>query len=293
MPYVDRNPAPPSDPRSLEAYVHAYIENLKARNYAEQSVQYKRASLLWFLDWCRERGIEHIQAITRPVIQRYQRHLYHAIGRNGKPLSVQSQCNRLTAIRTWFRFLMRENLILYNPASEMELPKREKRLPKHTLTAEEAEQVMNQPDLTTSDGLRDRAILEVFYSTGIRRAELIGLDLADVNAGAGVLAVRQGKGRKDRFVPIGERALLWIDKYLEDGRTACEAGTGPLFTDETGQRLDPHRVSRAVKKYITNSGVDKGSRPPRHHRDLHPRGHPQAQIHPRGDPSGPTAGRRG
>lgn len=61
-------------------------------------------------------------------------------------------------------------------------------------------------------------------------------------------------------MPIGERALLWINKYLEDGRTAADAGTGPLFTDETGQRLDPHRVSRAVKKYITNSGVGKDGR---------------------------------
>jgi len=260
MPYVDRNPAPPSDPRSLQAYVHAYIEHLKARNYATQSVQYKRASLLWFLDWCKERGIERIGEITRPVLQRYQRHLYYAVGKGDKPLSIQSQCNRLTALRTWFRFLMRENLILYNPASELELPKRERRLPKHTLTAEEAELIMNQPDVTTSEGLRDRAILEVFYSTGIRRAELIGLNLADVNHAAGILAIRQGKGRKDRFVPIGERALLWIDKYIEDARTARDAGAGPLFTDETGQALDPHRVSRAVKKYITQSGVDKDGR---------------------------------
>jgi len=260
MPYVERHPSAPSDPRSLQAYVHAYIEHLKARNYAVQSVQYKRASLIWFLDWCKERGIVQIQEITRPVLQRYQRHLYYAIGRNQKPLSIQSQCNRLTALRTWFRFLMRENLILYNPASELELPKRERRLPKHTLTAEEAEQVMTQPDITTPEGLRDRAILEVFYSTGIRRAELIGLDLADVNQAAGILGIRQGKGRKDRFVPIGERALLWIEKYLDDARTAQDAGTGPLFTDEAGQRLDPHRVSRAVKKYITNSGVDKDGR---------------------------------
>ena len=257
MPYVERNPAAPNHPRSLEAYVHAYIEHLKARNYATQSVQYKRASLLWFLDWCKERGIERIADITRPVLQRYQRHLYYAIGRNHKPLSVQSQCNRLTAIRTWFRFLMRENLILYNPASELELPKRERRLPKHTLTAEEAEQVLIQPDVTTPDGIRDRAILEVFYSTGIRRAELLNLQLADVNAAAGILAIRQGKGRKDRFVPIGERALLWIDKYLEDARIAREPGRGPLFTDETGQSLDPHRVSRAVKKHVRAAAVDK------------------------------------
>jgi integrase/recombinase XerD len=260
MPYLDRNPAPPSDPRSLQAYVHAYIEHLTARHYARQSVQYKRASLIWFLDWCRERGIERIHEITRPVLQRYQQHLYHALGRNGKPLSVQSQCNRLTAIRTWFKFLMRENLILYNPASELELPKREKRLPKHTLTAEEAEKIMSQPDVSTPAGLRDRAMLEVLYSTGIRRAELLNLELADINHAAGILAIRQGKGRKDRFVPIGERALAWIDKYLDDGRAVPATETGPVFVDETGRPLDPHRVSRAVKKYIGQAGVEKEGR---------------------------------
>ena len=86
---------------------------------------------------------------------------------------------------------MRENLILYNPASELELPKPEKRLPKHTLTAEEAELILTQPDIETDQGIRDRAILEVLYSTGIRRQEVLNLTKQDVNAGGGVLAVRQ------------------------------------------------------------------------------------------------------
>jgi integrase/recombinase XerD len=259
MPYVDRPRQAPSDPRSLEAYALAYKEQLQAQGYATQSVEYKYASLVWFIDWCHERGIERIEQITRPILQRYQRHLYYAISRSGKPLSIDGQRNRLTAIRTWFKFLMRENLLLYNPASELELPKPEKRLPKHTLTAEEAEQVLSQPDLDTDTGIRDRALMEVLYSTGIRRQEVINLTRQDVNAGAGVLAIRQGKGKKDRFVPVGERALLWIEKYLDDvlPHLALPSSPDNVFLDETGKSLDPHKVGRAVKKYVQQSGVDK------------------------------------
>ena len=259
MPYVDRDHAKPSNPRSLEAYALAYKEQLQAKNYATQSVQYKYASLTWFIEWCSERGIDRIEQITRPVLQRYQRHLYYAISRSGKPLSVASQRNRLTAVRTWFKFLMRENLILYNPASELELPKPEKRLPKHTLTAEEAELVLTQPDIETDQGIRDRAILEVLYSTGIRRQEVLNLTKQDINAGGGVLAVRQGKGKKDRFVPVGERALLWVQKYLDEVRPQHALPSSPdnVFLCVTGRELDPHQISRAVKKYVKQSGIDK------------------------------------
>ncbi len=259
MPYVARDVPKPSDPCSLEAYALAYKEQLHAQHYAEQSVQYKHASITWFIEWCHERGIERIEQITRPVLQRYQRYLYHALSRSGKPLSVASQRNRLTAVRTWFKFLMRENLILTNPASELELPKPEKRLPKHTLTVEEAERVLTQPDIDTDAGIRDRAILEVLYSTGIRRQEVINLQLDDVNTGAGVIAVRQGKGRKDRFVPIGERALQWIERYVDDVRVhhALPRSPNHLFLDETGKALDPHKVSRAVKKYVKQANLNK------------------------------------
>ncbi|HEN46731.1 MAG TPA: site-specific tyrosine recombinase XerC [Mizugakiibacter sp.] len=259
MPYVERQPLTPSDPCSLEAYALAYKEQLQARDYATQSVQYKYASLGWFIDWCHERGIDRIEQITRPILQRYQRYLYYALSRSGKPLSVASQRNRLTAVRTWFRFLMRENLILYNPASELELPKPSRRLPKHTLTPDEVEQVLSQPDIETDAGLRDRAILEVLYSTGIRRQEVINLTKQDLNTAQGILAVRQGKGKKDRFVPIGDRALQWVGKYLDDVRPQHALPSSPdnVFLDETGKALDPHKVSRAVKKYVKQSAIDK------------------------------------
>ena len=258
-PYLERPREKASNPRSMEAYAQAYVEHLKTINYAVQGVKYKHACLRWFIEWCRERGIDRIEMITRPVLQRYQRYLHYAVNRHGKPLTTSTQCNRLTAVRTWFQFLMRENLLLYNPASEMEYPKREKRLPKHTLTAEEAELVLAQPDLETPKGIRDRAILEVLYSTGIRRAELLNLACHDVSASSGVLAIRQGKGKKDRFVPIGERALVWVEKYRDDVRPlhALPAGADNLFLEITGIKIDPHVVGRAVKKYVKQSGIEK------------------------------------
>ncbi len=259
MPYKSSDDGKPSDPRSLHAYALAYVEQLKAKNYATQSIRYKHASLKWFIDWCHERGIDRIEQITRPILQRYQRFLFYAVSRSGKPLSIASQRNRLSAVRTWFKFLIRENLILYNPASELEMPKPEKRLPKHTLTAEEAELVLTQPDIETDNGIRDRAILEVLYSTGIRRQEVINITKPDINASAGVLAVRQGKGKKDRFVPIGERALLWVQKYLDEVRVHQAIPSSPdnVFLYKTGCTLSPYQVSRSVKKYVKQSGIDK------------------------------------
>jgi len=135
--------------------------------------------------WCAERGLTEPGEITRPMLERYQRHLFHYRKRSGEPLTFRSQHARLVALRSWFRWMTRQNHILHNPASEIELPRLGHRLPKHVLTASEAEHVMMQPNLADLIGLRDRAILEVFYSTGIRRMELIHLKLFDHSAPPG------------------------------------------------------------------------------------------------------------
>jgi integrase/recombinase XerD len=101
----------------------------------------------------------------------------------------------------------------------------ENRLPKYVLNAEEAERVIQQPDIGRPEGLRDRAILETFYSTGMRRMELANLKLYDLDAERGTVMIRQGKGRKDRVIPIGERALLWIDKYVQEARLELLSGS--------------------------------------------------------------------
>ncbi|MES9904936.1 MAG: tyrosine-type recombinase/integrase [Sedimenticola sp.] len=158
-----------------------------------------------------------------------------------------------------FKWLTKNNHILYNPASELDLPRKERRLPKVILTADEAETILNQPDTTSSIGKRDRAILETFYSTGIRRAELSALSLYDIDWERETLFVNQGKGKKDRVVPIGERALRWIENYQQRIRPELlvDPSETALFLNYKGERLVPDGLSFLVRRYIEQAGIEK------------------------------------
>jgi integrase/recombinase XerD len=119
--------------------------------------------------------------------------------------------------------------------------------------------VLALPDLTTPTGLRDRAMMEIFYSTGIRRTELAALRLGDIDAERGTVTVRLGKGKKDRVVPIGERALLWLDRYLDEVRPSL--GVAPdkatIFLTNRGAPVDPMRLTNLMRRYIQRADVGK------------------------------------
>ena len=138
---------------------------------------------------------------------------------------------------------------MHNPASELELPREEKRLPQEPLSIRQVEAVLGVPDISDPLGVRDRAILEVFYSTGIRRAELTRLNIEDLNVDRRTLQVRQGKGKKDRVVPVGERALNWLDRYLEDVRPELivRSAQRALFLSSFGEPFNPDSVSQIVR----------------------------------------------
>lgn len=146
-----------------------------------------------------------------------------------------------------------------NPAAEVELPKVPKRLPKAVFTAREAELVLSIPDTSTVMGLRDRAILEVFYSTAIRRAELTRLRIQDIDMERGMMFVFEGKGKKDRWVPIGERALAWINAYREQARERLvrRVDDGTLFLTNRGGALSVVRLTALVEGYIKQADTGK------------------------------------
>ena len=179
-------------------------------------MEIRRRMLSRFILWCDERDLDRPQDITRPILERYRRYLYHYRKANGEPLSFATQQQRLVPLKAFFQWLTKENYLLYNPASELELPKVHRRLPKQLLTAAEVERILNQTLLHGALGVRDRAIIETLYSTGIRRAELANLKLYDVDTRNGTLMVREGKGRKDRLVPLGHRAGHWIERYRDE-----------------------------------------------------------------------------
>lgn len=247
------------DPEGLALTVREFLDYLRTRNYSERTVGNREHHLTGLVDWLNERGIERPQEVTRPVLERYQRWLFHYRKQNGQPMSFMAQHGRLTSIRAYFRWLTRQNRILYNPASELELPRLEHRLPRHVLSAREAELILQVPDVSLVTGLRDRALLELFYSTGVRRSEMAQLGLFDLDFERGTLVVRQGKGKKDRVVPVGERAALWVQKYVEEARPQLVAGEDPgtLFLAKDGDAFSLDSLTQLAGSYVKRSGVAK------------------------------------
>ena len=247
------------DPNGMAVMMNKFLDWMQVHNYSERTVTNHHWSLSWFIEWAQQREIARPNEVTKPVLDQYQRHLYHYRKQNGQPLSSLTQRSWLSALRGWFRWLTKHNHILYNPASEIELPKFERRLPKNILSVREVEAVLAVPDLSDPLGVRDRAVLETLYSTGIRRMEIANLKLHDIDVDRGTLMIRQGKGKKDRVVPIGTRALDWLDKYIREvrHRLVVEPQDTTLFLTNHGEPLNTNRLSQLVRQHVTAADIGK------------------------------------
>jgi len=242
----------------LLAYLEAHCEWMLVTGYSAYGVNTRRVALRRFITWLADRGIDRPQEITRPVLERYQRHLFYYRKPDGKPLTIGTQHGCLAPLKTFFKWLARENHILYNPASELQLPRLPKHLPRAILSVAEVEAILAAADHTNPQGLRDRALLETLYSSGLRRSEASRLALYDLDATRRLLFVREGKGGKDRVVPIGTRALAWLDRYLTEARPQLLAHPhDALFVTDYGEPAYPEFIATKVKRYMLFAGIDK------------------------------------
>ncbi len=271
---------PPVDPGPpLRAMLPVYREAMQIRNYAGPTIETQQMLMRWFAVYAEERGVLHLRAVTRSLVERYQRHLYTLQVRIGggltagqpgvglrKPLSISGQHGRLWAVVRFFRWCVRAGHLEHSPAACIELPRLPKQLPRPALTVAEVEKILAVPDITTAIGLRDRAMLEVFYATGIRRSELTALALDDVDREREVVRVRCGKGQKGRIVPISTRALVWVDRYLTEVWAVLPAAAehrrlfvivGSRRARENGRPLAAPIVTRQMGTYLVASGVTK------------------------------------
>jgi integrase/recombinase XerD len=249
----------PRDATGLYAAMRRYLEHRAVLGSTEQSVYGMEASIRVFIGWADERSVTHPEHVSRAVLERYQRWLYHYRKKDGEPLSIASQRSRLIPVRGLFRWLTRSGAIPANPAADLDLPKRIRRLPRAVLTAREMETVLSLADTTTPLGLRDRALMEVLYSTGLRRAEAANLELGDIDPQRCVLLVREGKGRKDRLLPLGERALHWVQEYLAKSRPqlAWDLRERGLFLANDGTPIGMSWVSGIVLRYTKRADTGK------------------------------------
>ena len=249
-----------SAPDALAICAEAWLDSLRARNYAEQTITGRLFALKAFMLWAEARDVTRAGEVTRPMLEAYQRALARpdATARGGR-LSWSTQRERVGMLRDWFRWLTRQNILLHNPASELELPRQEKRLPTAGLTREEVARLFAVPDVADPLGVRDRAMLEILYATGMRRAELCRLECPDVNPERGTVTVRQGKGKKDRVVPIGPRAAAWVERYAREvrPRLLLDTRTHALFLTGYGGPFNPDVFSRMVSTWMERAGLGK------------------------------------
>lgn len=175
----------------------------------------------------------------------------------GRSYSRSSISRKLACLRSFFKYLARENLLETNPAAGIQTPKREKRLPQF-LNPEEVVRLLEAPAKNTWEEKRDKAILETLYSSGLRVSELVGLNQEDVDVFGGLVRVR-GKGKKERIVPLGQMALKALQSYMEhkplrDHRAALKA---PLYLNRSGGRLSDRSIRRMILKYSRRIALNK------------------------------------
>ena len=242
----------------LYPYLLRYLEVSRIEGMSEATITRRDSALRQFILWCDEFGLNEPQSITKPILERYQRHLYYYRKADGDPLSASSQNVALSAIKMLFRWLARENYLLYNPASELRIPKRSKQLPRYILSIEQVMEIQAQADLQTASGVRDRTILELLYATGVRRTELCELRVDGIDYERCALLIRSGKGNKDRYVPTGERAAAWLRRYTLEVRSSLltDLNDVALFLTDYGEPYTSSSLGRMVKRYIKQADID-------------------------------------
>ena len=218
------------------------------RGLSKNTMDAYRADLTHFALWLQQQN-KQILTVDKGTILAY---LAHA---NAK--SVRTVARRLSSIRRLFEYLAREDLINVNPAGQIEAPRIGRSLPK-SLTESEVEALLNAPDIEDVLGLRDRAMLELLYATGLRVSELVTLTLQQLNLRQGVLRVT-GKGNKERLVPMGEEANSWLERYLQAARGQILKGvlSDDLFPSKRGRAMTRQTFWHSIKRYAIKAEIGK------------------------------------
>ena len=203
---------------------------------------------------------EDVRQVTRKVIEDYIAGLYSYRTKENKPYQINTIILKVRSIKRFFEFLEKVNIIFINPAESIPEPKKPKNLPKEILTPKEVKKILDQPNLSTLMGIRDRTILEVFYSTGIRLDELCSLTIYDADIQGQMIRINKGKGKKDRVVPMGKHAIRFLREYITKVRphfTKKNRKNRHFFVDRYGKPISKQVVSIMIRTYARQAGIKK------------------------------------
>ena len=261
-------------PRDFEGLLARYLKARRAEGLADGTLRYRRLYLVHFLDWLTRQGVEDLRRATSEHARAYAlllaRHRYRlgkAEGAELRALKPRTRAVRLQVVQDFFRWLVKRGTVLRDPTAALEIDFKRRQLPRHVLSEPDVEKLLAAPSAATPLGRRDRAILALLYSTGLRRAEVSGLDINDIDLTGLTVFVRRGKGGKPRLVPLGQSAAYDLALYLSRGRPELAEGhrmpkTPALFVGVGGQgranqggRLQPDGVSLLVRRTCAKAGL--------------------------------------
>lgn len=236
----------------MEKWVDQFLNYIIVeKGLSKNTIEAYSHDLCRFFDFLKTKEINDVSKIEKYDIRSF----LISLKRSG--LSVKSLLRNLVTIRVFFRFLLQEGVIEKNPAEELDSPKIDRTLPE-ILTLKEIELLLNQPNTKTMLGIRDRAMLEMLYATGMRVSELTKISINQVNLEGGYV-VLFGKGSKERIVPLGKEAIKWLELYLRDVRKKLNKRSENkfLFLSQWGREMSRQQFWKNLKAYGKRAGIKK------------------------------------
>lgn len=236
----------------MDNYIEAFLDYLRVeRGVSENTILSYCSDLKKYKNWISSIGIRGVSRITKKDIVQFMAR------QKSKGFAVPSISRTLSSIKSFHRFLLREKIISKDPTSAIDTPKLWKKIP-NVLTSKEVVKLLTQPNIRLVRGLRDKAILELMYATGLRVSEVSSLNILDVNIEAGFLKVR-GKGGKERIVPIGKVASHFLSRYLNTSRSKIlkSKTSNAIFVSSYKKKLSRQSIWKMIKFYIKKAKINK------------------------------------
>lgn len=248
-----------TDPLDPELWRQRFADDPQSLSLAKGTRRHYHYEIPKLLEFLRRQKLDSLAGLTRNHLQQYWLEVFQAKTAKGKPFSRAHLGNRLGAVVGFVRFLVRNDYLLLDVSAGLAFPRRGSSLPRTILSENETLRLLNAPDLSHFLGLRDRAILELLYGTGVRNSELRCLKISSVDWGRKLLLIVEGKGNKDRWVPFGEEAEIWLEEYLQRCRPliARDHSGDTLFLSRTGRVLSVHSLADVVGRLAAKVGLEK------------------------------------
>ena len=243
---------------AVDSLIKLFLQSYEVRGRAKRTVEEMERRLGSFKKYLSANRISHIDEITQDVVKSYQTYLYHCKKPCGSPYAVTHQNLLLGAAKQFTRYLNESGYLVSDPAQHVRYAREPKRLPSTVLTQSEARKILQVPDTKCLLGYRNKTILEVLYSTGIRSEELIHLTLGDVDCHDGFLLIR-GKGGRERIVPVGKIACCYLEKYIAVIRPELvkDERNIHVFLSVRGNKLSRNGINDFIRIYTKQAGIRK------------------------------------